>query len=228
MFFNNFINFIFPNCCYGCGEFVEDKYICDSCFSSMLEPTGDCLQPRDNELFNKLCGFGDIDGAFSIFRFKEYSLIRKLIHRLKYESWKGIGVWVGECCGRILLNSIDCGFDYVIPVPLYNSVEVRRGYNQSERICFGMSRVMSVSLGSGFLRRVKNTRSQTFLNREERLLNVKGAFIVNDVSDLERKRILLVDDVITTGSTILECVKTIKSAVKCNIVVCSVARPVDS
>ena len=104
------------------------------------------------------------------------------------------------------------GFDYIIPVPLYPSRKRERGYNQSRILAEEVSKTISVPLAEKVLIRKKKTKDQTHLSPEERERNVKGAFVVRANLTLQGKKVILVDDVITTGSTLKECARVLKEA----------------
>jgi ComF family protein len=134
------------------------------------------------------------------------SRIRKLVHNLKY---KGI-TEIGHEMGRIYAISLkSSGFfkdiDIIVPVPLHPSKQRRRGYNQSEYISSGISEVAGLPVDLKSLKRISVSDTQTRRSRYERWINVEGIFGVTDSMALKGKHILLVDDVITTGSTIESC-----------------------
>lgn len=135
------------------------------------------------------------------------SRIRKLIHNLKYNGIREIGTELGSIYGSLLKSS---GFlddiDLIIPVPLHPSRERKRGYNQSRVICEGISAVSGIEVINDALVRPVKTQTQTRRSRFERWTNVEGIFEVRDTWRLEGKHLLVVDDVITTGSTVEACV----------------------
>jgi ComF family protein len=142
--------------------------------------------------------------AFSFYT--KGSRIRKLIHNLKYNGVREIGLEMG----RIYANSLQSsGFfediDLIVPVPLHPSKQRRRRFNQSEYISYGISEVAELPVELKSLKRISVSDTQTRKSRYERWMNVEGIFDVADSSVFRGKHILLVDDVITTGSTIESC-----------------------
>jgi ComF family protein len=129
---------------------------------------------------------------------------------IKYENKKNLGVKMGIILGKRLIEK-NVGADLIIPVPLHLSRKRERGYNQSEVIASGVSKELKIPVELGILKRKKFTRSQTKLNREERLLNVSEAFNINHNVDLSGKTVFILDDVITTGATISGCAELIKN-----------------
>lgn len=104
------------------------------------------------------------------------------------------------------------GFDCIIPVPLHLSRKRERGYNQSKILAEEISKTVSVPVTKKVLIRKKKTKDQTHLSPEERERNVRGAFVVRANSVLQGKKVILVDDVMTTGATLKECARVIKEA----------------
>ncbi|MFT4696835.1 MAG: ComF family protein, partial [Urechidicola sp.] len=116
--------------------------------------------------------------------------------------------------------------DYVIPVPLHKKKLYERGYNQSEILSNGINNVIEKKILTNNLVRIRYTETQTKKNKLERLENIKNAFEVNNPKELEGKTILLIDDVITTGSTLVECIYGLKSVKKIKIIVLVLAKAV--
>jgi ComF family protein len=135
------------------------------------------------------------------------SRMRRLIHRLKYSGIKEIGNELGNIYGSALKSS---GFlsdiDVIVPVPLHPSKRRMRGFNQSECISAGIAEISGLPVDTACLERTVRTPSQTRKSRYERWANVDGIFHVPVPEAVKGKHILLVDDVITTGSTIEACV----------------------
>ncbi len=114
--------------------------------------------------------------------------------------------------------------DLVIPIPLHPSRQLRRRYNQSEKIAAGIARALGAKTSNSALRRVRHNPSQVTRQRLERWDNVQNIFAVAHPEQLEGKRLLLVDDVFTTGATITSCIETIERSVKhCRISVATLA-----
>lgn len=148
--------------------------------------------------------------ATSFFSYQKHTNYAHLIHKLKYQHCDDIGTLLGEMCGVELQKS---GFlsdvDALVPIPLHPRRERRRGYNQSEIIAQGISRVTGIPVLSDAVIRSIHTKTQTKKNKTERAKNVSGIFSVVDAAVLEGKHIVIVDDVITTGATCISCAETI-------------------
>jgi ComF family protein len=148
-----------------------------------------------------------IEKAAAFSYYNKGSRIRKLIHNLKYKGIRELGYELGRIYGLSLDSS---GFmddiDLIIPVPLHPEKKQIRGYNQSEIISFGIADAVHLPVDVNSLVRTIVSATQTKRSRYERWTNVEGIFEVIDPQAIMRKHVLLVDDVITTGSTIESCV----------------------
>jgi ComF family protein len=147
-----------------------------------------------------------IENATSFFSYKKGSNYQHLIHFIKYKGLKELGFETGRKFGLILSDSdIYNIIDVIIPVPLHPKKEKKRGYNQSEWIASGLAQSMQKPISINNLIRNLHTSTQTQKNRFERWQNVENIFTVNDANEFKNKHILLVDDVVTTGSTLEAC-----------------------
>jgi ComF family protein len=203
---DEFISLLFPRLCYACGEHLmkNEKIICTLCYVS-IPRTNYHLSP-DNPVEQLFWGRCMITRAAAFSFYSKGSRIRKLIHNLKYKGIKEIG----EELGKIYGNNLKCsGFltdiDLIIPVPLHPSRQKKRGFNQSEIISKGIAEVTGLVIDCNSLRRAELSDTQTKRSRYDRWINVEGIFEVSHSENLAGKHILLVDDVITTGSTIDAC-----------------------
>jgi ComF family protein len=142
--------------------------------------------------------------AFSFFN--KGSRIRNLIHNLKYKGIKELGYELGRIYGLSLKSSgFTVDIDLIIPVPLHPSKKRIRGFNQSDTISSGIADATGLPVDTNCLARTTVSATQTRRSRIERWTNVEGIFCVTDPGIIRYKHILLVDDVITTGSTIESC-----------------------
>ena len=125
------------------------------------------------------------------------------MHQLKYKGNQAIGVYLGELMGKSIKDSNRFNnIDGLIPLPLYPDKQKKRGYNQAEVICNGMAAVMQVPVLNDILNRQRFTETQTKKHRTERWENVADSFVVKNEHLLKGKKLLLVDDVVTTGATL--------------------------
>lgn len=139
-------------------------------------------------------------------------ILKKLILEFKYNKDFYAGKVLADLLFEIIdINNID--IDTICFVPMDKKSEKRRGFNQCEVLASILSKKINITLNKSLIK-VKNTKVQKTLSKEERVKNIAGAFDIKDLKDLNNKNILLIDDVYTTGSTINECKNTIE---KCNI-----------
>ena len=220
LFYQEIINFVLPPICLSCERLLKNgsKYLCKNCEDSIIR--------IDNSIgitLSQLNRDDPVSKVYSLFLFKEDTPIQTLIHELKYGQLRGIGKYYGKILGDELLKKSNA--EYIIPVPLHISKKRERGYNQSDFICDGISDALNIQTLKKCLRRTRFTQTQTKLSREERKQNVSGAFELREKykNTIHKKNIIIVDDVITTGSTILECAKVLKNAGCGEITVCSLA-----
>jgi ComF family protein len=203
---DDLISILFPRICYGCGNYLvrNEILICTDCFVSMPR-TGYHLVPG-NAVEQLFWGRTEITRAAAFSFYTRGSRIRKIIHSLKYRGIKELGHEMGQIYAISLNNS---GFfddiDLIVPVPLHPSKQRKRGFNQCETITAGISKVTGLPCDIKSLKRVSVSDTQTKRSRYERWLNVEGIFEVTDPLAFRGKHVLLVDDVITTGSTIESC-----------------------
>jgi ComF family protein len=144
--------------------------------------------------------------AMSEFYFAKGALIQKLIHEFKYKGNKDICEYLGAMIGESLLETNRFkNIDSLIPLPLFEAKEHKRGFNQATILCNGISKVMNIPVEKNNVVRKRFTETQTKKRRTERWENVTDSFEINNSDQIRGKHILLVDDVITTGATLEAC-----------------------
>lgn len=149
-----------------------------------------------------------------------------LIHRIKYQMGRKLGVLLGRVVGEALRTYFQSWDDGVmLPVPLHRIRQRERGYNQSALLCQGMEECIQIPINSRLLVRNRHTSTQTKLTALERQKNVREAFEVRCSERLEGRRIILVDDVSTTGATMNSCASVLRKAGADEIVGVALARP---
>jgi len=163
------------------------------------------LRPYDNELTSKVMGLTQVNRVMSFLRFSKKGKSQKLLHQLKYRNRPEIGVEMGRLYGIALIHGgYRDEWDVIVPVPLHPVKQRRRGYNQSEKFADGLSTAIQIKK-SNLLERRKFTDTQTKKSRLQRLDNVEEVFGLRSQEEISGLRILLVDDVITTGATLCAC-----------------------
>jgi ComF family protein len=201
-YFESFIALLYPKLCITCNKAVSgsEEFMCTSCRLSLPE-TGYHL-PGINPVEELFYGRLNVEKASSLLFFDHGSKYRKILHQLKYHGRKDAGLFLGRLMGARLKEACLPSVDMIVPVPLHPVRMRRRGYNQSQVIAEGIAEVLKVPVQPKSLCRVRYTATQTRKNRFDRWKNVEGIFHCPDPVMVESKHILLVDDVITTGSTL--------------------------
>ena len=203
---DDLLSLLFPRLCYACGNhLLRNEYlICTECH--VLIPRTNYHLDSENPVAKLFWGRCLIEKAAAFSFYNRGSRIRNLIHCLKYKGIKEIGIELGKIYGLILKSSgFTEGIDMIIPVPLHPSRQRVRGFNQSDSIAEGISAVTGLPVDGRALARISVSGTQTKRSRYERWANVEGIFMATDIESIKGKHILLVDDVITTGSTLESC-----------------------
>ncbi len=215
-----------PRKCSACGELLTnaEKIICRNCKSELIRAENSLLI---SETKRKFSNNGNIELFRSAFIFKEDNPVRHLIHSLKYENDFRAGIFLGEKITEFHGAEIETFRpDYIVPIPLHPLKKAERGYNQSFYIAKGVAKNLNVPVLNNVLRRKKYTETQTRLSYEERKRNITDAFAVRHKKRITGKRIILVDDVSTTGATSDEAAAALKNAGAEKIMLVTAAIPI--
>lgn len=207
VFINSILNLVFPPRCEVCRK-GSDEALCTECFSK--------IQFMKPQL-----------GIYSASAYE--GVLRDALHRFKFQKRKilaePLGILLVKYLSRtagLKTEELDC----IIPVPLHHRRRRERGYNQAELLAQVVGRYFEVPVVSA-LERIKNTRAQFNLSKDERFSNIKGAFKVSEPKAVYNKHILLLDDIYTTGSTIAECSKTLKIAGARRVEILTLSRAIE-
>jgi len=209
-FWRDFIDLIFPRNCALCKRALFDfePCLCTIC-QGMLPRANFHLRPFDNELTSKLQGLMPVHRVMAFLRFTKKGKSQTLLHLLKYKNKPELGEELGRLYGLSLLdNGFGGTWDVLVAVPLHPLKKQRRGYNQSECFARGLSKVMGIPYRELLVRK-KFTTTQTNKSRLERLEKVEEVFALNEGQVTQGLRILLVDDILTTGATLCGCSQTL-------------------
>lgn len=199
---NDFISLLFPDYCLSCSKSLikAEKFLCTKC-QYRLPLLG---KDEYKELINpRFYGKVRIDQVFGYLKFVKGGMAQKIIYGLKYDDHKEWGTYFGLKMGDKMLENLGkIEYDLVIPVPLHSKRLRSRGYNQSELLAEAISQKIEVIMYSDAVSRKIYTETSTRKNRKERVQNPEEVFAVELPEMVCDKKILIVDDVITTGSTI--------------------------
>ena len=199
----NFISLIYPKLCIVCGEplIESEKFFCFACFLKL--PKTDYHLMPENQAFERLSGKIALEKASSYFYYSKGGVAQKLVAEIKYRGNQNLGEWMG---GFLAKDMISSGFfddiDYLLPVPLHRSKEKKRGFNQAEKIAAGIAQVTNIPVETTHVFRVKANTTQTRKGRFDRWKNARNLFSQENPELFNEKHVLIIDDVLTTGSTL--------------------------
>ncbi len=209
-----FLDFLLPHDCLICGRETSGSQICGNCHDYLPEVRPpfcqSCGRPVKKKIFCAYCrSKNHIDRGRSWILFIPPA--DQLIHHFKYRQKRSLAGLFGRALSLIVKSDHALSqSELIVPVPLHWWKKLRRGYNQALLIAREVSQECGIEIAD-ILRRTRNTATQTRLNLDQRRGNVENAFVLKkyDVTD---KKILLIDDVMTTGATINECARTLIEA----------------
>lgn len=212
-YFTDFLSLIYPSLCLGCKQPLPkgSKYICPKCHYNL--PKTNTYKLKDHIFKEKFEGVVPVEHVLVYTYFIKNGIMQQVLHDLKYNDNQEIGAMIGRWFGHdLLLGGFADSFDLIIPVPLHSDKLKKRGYNQAAAFGSGLSEVLAIpQLEEGLVRNA-NIESQTRKSKVRRIQNVDGIFEAADASTLKGARILLVDDVLTTGSTLIACAEPLINA----------------
>ena len=206
--------FVFPHYCKVCGRRLDpsEEQLCIACYLGMprIEYDMKTINPTERILLSEGC----LVRATSLFHYDKDSDYSNILFHLKYWHHPKVGKWLAGIGAKELLEKgFFEGIDCIVPLPLTYWKEIRRGYNQCVHIAKGVHKVTGLPiLKNAVVRKVSGTK-QAGLGKYQRWRNAQGLFQIADVQALQGKHILIIDDVITTGSTVCSMIDTIKESV---------------
>ena len=215
------LHLIYPATCISCKETLlsEEKFVCTTCKLD-LPQTNDHLSP-ENDLFQKFSFEPKIKFAAAFYYFVQGGIIQKMLHELKYNGKYEIGQSIGNWYGEKLVEVITP--DFIVPVPIHKLKKRKRGYNQSFHFAEGLNVHFKKEVKEALIERTKQTSTQTRKSKVERWQNVENVY--TDIKeDLSGCKVLVVDDVITTGATIGMLCDRLKQANVSEIYLACIAR----
>ena len=212
-----FLDFLFPPLCLGCGEYNKSKIdICDSCLKAVDRYENPfCLNcraeiTRESAGCN-ICG----EEAFLMFAWGNYiDPLKQIIIQYKFkEITSPARIIAGAVCEQFGPFIKSLGADMLVPIPLHPSREYFRGYNQATLFAERLGELLDIDVDDDLLYRTEKRQPQARLNEYQRLRNIRGVFKVETESDdVDGQRVLLVDDVVTSGATVYEAKRTLEKA----------------
>ena len=216
------VSLLYPSVCTICGRSVgAGEYLCDQCEAKTVRIVAPfcqkCSEPFEGAITSAFtcanCAHRTIYFDAAVAAYRGRGIVRQMIHEFKY----GRQIHLRHLVARWLHAALDderlCGrrFDVIVPVPLHPARQRERGFNQASVLAELLSAQTSIP-AKPVLERIRYTTTQTALDRSERMENLHNAFRLRKNADVRGLRVLLVDDVLTTGSTLNECARILKRA----------------
>lgn len=214
-----FLDFIEDRHCLICNAELSGSHygLCESCAAEHIHSSY-VTKYEGNILERRLYGLAPVKAAAALMPYNDDNIMSSLIRELKYKNNCGIGEFLGTLIAKeIVASDRFPKIDYIVPVPLHSKKLALRGYNQSEIIANTIAKYLNVPLNTSNLYRTRNNRSQTRKSRMERAKNVENLFALRDIELFAGKNILLIDDVFTTGSTVISSASALYSSQDVNI-----------
>ena len=204
-FFKDIFYLFYPNLCINCDNSLlqSETYLCLNCNNKLpIINSIDYKNIASTTFYGKVV----VKNVSSFLYYQKDGITQKIIHQLKYKNQPELGVFIGKWFGDKLKElAIFKDVDYIIPVPLHKSKLKKRGYNQLTMFGEALSEILNIEYKSDVLVKTSIAKTQTFKQRFERFANNKTKFNLTDLHVFENKHILLIDDVITTGATLVSC-----------------------
>ncbi|MDB6026029.1 MAG: putative amidophosphoribosyltransferase [Verrucomicrobiales bacterium] len=233
------LNFFYPALCQICRKNragADESFICASCVSGkdgvhfLVPPYCDrCCFPFEGDISNKFecsnCREVELHFRYARSAVVTSPLLLDVIHRWKYNR----ALWFEPFLAELLIREAapalrEEKWDLIVPVPLHSKKEREREFNQAERLARHLSHATTISVNKDLLTRAEFTLTQTQLTREQRAENVRRAFTMKGGKKLNGEKIILLDDVLTTGATTNACAKVLREAGASEVCVWTVAR----
>jgi ComF family protein len=200
--FRSVVDWLYPPVCSICGECADlAPFLCSECFSKLhlFDGTPDSIKYHKDQPAKEVK---------ALYYFDE--ILQQLIHDIKYRDASYVATFLGAKLGDYYKGKEIAKSKALIPVPLYSVRKRERTYNQSGCLARGISKEWGVDVEEKWIKRVRNTRTQTKLNKTERQANIQGAFKIRNKVNLP-DTVCIVDDVFTTGATTMELARTLKN-----------------
>jgi len=224
-FFLALFDLFFPKKCLNCGNF--GSFLCPPCLKILpIHPVQHCPHCLRENAHGTLCDlcrrfpavsdFWEIDRLFVVSPYVQSSLLQTVIKTMKYRNAYPLATLMGDWmatvfCAKNPVSKEEAPWTLVVPVPLHRLREKTRGYNQSRFLAQEVSKTLDCPIWEG-LERVRNTHPQAELSRKDRLKNVENAFILKEKANLLNKKVVLIDDVCSTGATLNACAAPLRAA----------------
>jgi ComF family protein len=226
MSLKSYINILFPSLCVSCSKELRypEKYICLHCSEGWK--LNESTVENDNKIEQLFWGKVKIEQAFAVFDFVKGESIQKIIHKFKYRGYKNLAQYMGEIMSIHLQNKFIQTNEklIIVAVPTIFKNKLKRGYNQAEILAKSFAKNIDLPYTTNILKKQKSVDSQTDKNVLERYENIEKTISIHPkATNLHIEHIILVDDVITTGATLVACASILQKHYNCKISIVTLA-----
>lgn len=210
VFFRMLADLLFPPVCTLCGRALVrgEKYLCTYCAFEISPGELALCYPRD--VYINIDRPYRPEALYFLIEYNKSNYGKQMVYALKYGGRRDIGLYMGRILGLKMKGT--CRADCIVAVPLHRKRERQRGYNQAYMIALGLAEALGLEVYDDVIVRTKNNASQTKMNTAKRKTNVEDIFRLNRAERIRGRHVLLVDDVITTGATVMACLKVLADA----------------
>ncbi|MGL5682690.1 MAG: ComF family protein [Marinifilaceae bacterium] len=218
-----FTELLFPPLCAACHRVMArgEEFVCTDCRIQM--PLSNYSDWREYNFFGRFNGVPLPQAVYSLFTYRKGSNFDRLIYEIKYNGKTKLGNYMGHMLGTCL-QQYDVTWDAIIPVAMHDKRRLQRGYNQAEVIAAGVADVLGIEVRTDVMRRIDARASQTTMSMGERISGTGICFEADDSKITDNEHILLIDDVITSGSTMIACCAALCKAKQVRITLASLGR----
>lgn len=205
-YWESFVALFFPNVCGYCQRPLvsQEELLCLHCVSDL--PRTFYHEQAINPFLKELQQTIRLEDAHAYLKFEQSGMVQHLLHALKYKGKKSVGRTLGRWLAEQIGSNLSEKPDILVPVPLHPTRQSQRGFNQAELIADGISEVWGIPVMPTILRRTRYSKTQTKKGRINRWLDSKGLYEIHKRKNVNGLRVMLVDDVVTTGATIASAV----------------------
>lgn len=215
------IKLIYPPSCHACGAHLVqgEQIVCLHCQHDLFAEE---ILVTDKDILSRLWGRVEIKQQFNLMSYKKGNRAQKLIYNYKYAGYTTIGTYLGKLTAK-KIKKTPYKFDLVIAVPLHSKKLKKRGFNQSELFAQAIANHLDIPYTNTIMTREKNSETQTRKSRIKRWENVEEIFKVVSGTELTGKKVLLIDDILTTGATIESVGKILEEHQIRSLSICTMA-----
>ena len=217
---NDLLGLLYPRLCLVCETPLNsgEEHLCLSCLYKLPRTNYHRLPDDENPLRRPFAGTPSVSQTISYLHFEKKGPTQRLIHHFKYHGDDRLAIYLGRLAAKELrADGCFTDIDRIVPVPLHPRKMRQRGYNQSERIARGFAEVYDIPIDTDSLVRQIHTETQTHKSAYDRRQNMVNVFAIARPEQLAGHHILLIDDVLTTGSTLLSCIDVLHTVPRLRI-----------